>query len=122
MAKKAGRNTKGLFATANSCAKVDNKKFLGGSLQIELQPKFFDGKEEIYKYVEDFSKAYFRKNGVQINLNIMDLEQLKDAIIHPDNPEYQNIIVKVTGYTSRFVTLSKSFQEEFVGRNNYEEL
>ena len=117
-----GRNTKGLFATANSCAKVDNKKFLGGSLQIELQPKFFDGKEEIYKYVEDFSKAYFRKNGVQINLNIMDLEQLKDAIIHPDNPEYQNIIVKVTGYTSRFVTLSKSFQEEFVGRNNYEEL
>ena len=117
----AGRNTKGLLATANSCAKVDNKKFLGGSLQIELQPKFFDGKEDIYKYVEDFSKAYFRKNGVQINLNIMDLEKLKDAINHPDNPDYQNIIVKVTGYTSRFVTLSKSFQEEFVSRNNYEE-
>lgn len=116
----AGRNTRGLIATANSCAKVDNKKFLGGSLQIELQPKFFDGKNEIYKYVEEFSVAFFKKNGMQINLNIMDLEELKDAIEHPDNPEYWNIIVKVTGYTARFVMLCKSFQEEFVKRTNYE--
>lgn len=118
----AGRNTNGLFATANSTAKVDNKKFLGGSLQVELQPKFFDGKNEIYKYVENFSKAYFKKNGVQINLNIMDLKKLEDAIEHPENPDYQNIIVKVTGYTSRFITLSKSFQKEFVGRTNYEDM
>ena len=116
----AGRNTNGLLATANSCAKVDNKKFLGGSLQIELQPEFFDGKNEIYKYIEGFSTAFFKKNGVQINLNIIDLKKLRDAIDHPENPEYQNIIVKVTGYTARFVTLSKAFQKEFVGRVNYE--
>lgn len=118
----AGRNKNGLFATANSTAKVDNKKFLGGSLQVELQPKFFDGKNDIYKYVENFSKAYFKKNGVQINLNIMDLKKLEDAIEHPENPDYQNIIVKVTGYTSRFITLSKSFQKEFVGRTNYNDM
>ena len=118
----AGRNTKGLLATANSSAKVDNKKFLGGSLQVELQPSFFDGKNDIYKYIEDFSTAYFNKNGVQINLNIMDLEELKKAIDDPDNEKYWNIIVKVTGYTSRFVTLSKSFQQEFVGRTNYENI
>ena len=116
----AGRNIKGLIATANSCAKVDNKKFLGGSLQIELQPTFFDGKDNIYKYIEDFSVVFFKKNGVQINLNIMDLNALKDAIEHPENPEYKNIIVKVTGYTARFVTLSRSFQNEFVKRVNYE--
>lgn len=118
----AGRNVKGLIATANSCAKVDNKKFLGGSLQVELQPSFFDGKNEIYKYIEDFSTAFFNKNGVQINLNIMDLNELKKAIDDPDNEKYWNIIVKVTGYTSRFVTLTKSFQEEFVSRTNYEKL
>ena len=118
----AGRNIKGLIATANSCAKVDNKKFLGGSLQIELQPKFFDGKDNIYKYIEDFSVAFFKKNGVQINLNIMDLNALKDAIEHPAKPEYKNIIVKVTGYTARFVTLSRSFQNEFVRRVNYKEM
>ncbi len=118
----AGRNTNGLLATANSCAKVDNKKFLGGSLQVELQPDFFDGKNEIYKYIEEFSTAFFKKNGVQINLNIIDLKKLCDAIEHPENPEYQNIIVKVTGYTARFITLSKAFQREFVGRVNYESI
>lgn len=118
----AGRNTRGLLATANSCAKADNKKFLGGSLQVELQPDFFDGKNDIYKYVEEFSKAFFMKNGVQINLNIMDLNELKNAIDDPNNEKYWNIIVKVTGYTARFVTLSKSFQKEFVGRTNYERI
>jgi len=115
----AGRNTKGLLATANSLAKIKNYKFLGGTLQIEMQPKFFDGKENLADYVMDFAKAFFSKNTFQINLNIIDLEKLKDAIDHPENPEYQNIIIKVTGYTTRFICLAKPFQVEFCGRNNY---
>ncbi len=116
----AGRNTLGLLATANSLAKVDNAKFQGGSLQIELQPKFFDGREDIGEYIRNFSETYFRQGGVQINMNIMDLHELRKAIGDPDNPEYRNIIIKITGYTSRFVTLAKKFQEEFVERVNYE--
>lgn len=116
----AGMNTKGLLATANSVAKIANYKFQGGSLQVELQPKFFDGKENRWEYIKNFSETFFRNGGTQINLNIMDLEALKDAIDHPDDPKYQNIIIKVTGYTSRFTTLTRSFQEEFVGRCNYE--
>ena len=53
-------------------------------------------------------------------MNIMDLNELRKAIGDPNNPEYRNIIIKITGYTSRFVTLSKKFQEEFVERVNYE--
>jgi pyruvate-formate lyase len=116
----AGMNEKGLIATANSLAKGPNYKFQGGSLQIELQPKFFDGKENMWQYIRDFSETFFRKGGFQINLNIMDLNALRDAIDHPEKPEYHNIIIKVTGYTTRFITLDKTFQKEFVGRTNYE--
>jgi hypothetical protein len=42
-----GRNVAGITATANSLMKVDFARFQGGSLQIELQPKFFDGKDNI---------------------------------------------------------------------------
>ncbi|MBQ6473395.1 MAG: hypothetical protein IJJ33_15525 [Victivallales bacterium] len=115
----AGRNRNGLVATAKSMSKVDNVKFQGGSLQIEMQPKFFDGKENMGEFIRNFSKAYFHDGGVQINLNIMDLEELRKAIDDPMNPEYCNIIIKVTGYTSRFVTLARKFQEEFVSRENY---
>lgn len=115
----AGRNTHGLLATANSLAKVNNCKFLGGTLQVELQPRFFDGQENISGYIQNFAETFFENGGFQVNLNIIDLEKLKDAIDHPENPEYQNIIIKVTGYTTRFICLAKPFQEEFCGRTNY---
>ena len=118
----AGRNTNGLLATANSLAKVHNYKFQGGSLQVELQPKFFDGKEKLGDYIEKFVVSYLSRGTFQVNLNVIDLEALKDAIDHPEKPDYQNIIVRVTGYTSRFICLAKPFQEEFVGRNNYKAL
>jgi pyruvate-formate lyase len=115
-----GRAATGLLATANSIAKIDQRKFQGGTMQVELQPRFFDGKEEIWKYVRDFSEVFFKKGGIQINLNIMDLKKLQDAMEHPENPEYQNIIVRVTGYASRFICLSRAYQKEFVERMNFE--
>jgi len=111
-----GRNTRGLLPTANSQAKVDHHKFQGGSLQLDMQPKFFDGKEDIWKYIRDFSSTFFKKGGMQINLNIMDVEKLCDAMEHPENKEYQNIVIRVTGYASRFISLNRSYQEEFIER------
>ncbi len=115
-----GRNTTGLLATANSIAKIDQRKFQGGTMQIELQPRFFDGKDDIGGYVHAFSETFFAKGGIQINLNIMDLHKLRDAMEHPENPAYQNIIVRVTGYASRFICLPRHYQQEFVERMNYE--
>ncbi len=117
-----GRNINGITATANSLLKVDFEKFQGGSLQIELQPKFFDGKDNIGQFIEAFSIAYMRKGGVQINLNVIDLEQLKGAMEHPEQDEYQDIVVKVTGYSAHFVIMDREFQKEFIERVNYERL
>jgi pyruvate-formate lyase len=117
-----GRNEKGLLAMANSINKFDQRKFQGGTLQVELQPKFFDGKDDIGSYIRRFSEVFFQKGGVQINLDIMDLQKLREAIDHPENPEYQNIIIRVTGYATRFVMLSKIFQIEFVERSNFKEI
>ena len=117
-----GRNVNGITATANSLLKVDFAKYQGGSLQIELQPKFFDGKDNIGRFIENFSKAYMKKGGVQINLNVIDLHQLEDAIIHPEKPEYQDIVVKVTGYSAHFVIMDREFQKEFISRVNYQEI
>jgi len=33
--------------------------------------------------------------------------------------DYQNIIVRVTGYAARFISLPRIYQEEFVSRMNY---
>ena len=62
----------------------------------------------------------FRKEGgQQINLHIMDLGKLHDAIDHPEKPEYRNLVVRVTGYCARFITLSRDYQEDFIARVNH---
>ena len=111
-----GRNTRGLLPTANSLAKADQRKFQGGTLQLDLQPAYFAGADQTGEYVRDFSTAFFSKGGMQINLNIMDPRTLRDAMDHPENPAYHNIVIRVTGYASRFICLNRTYQQEFVER------
>jgi formate C-acetyltransferase len=117
-----GRNNQGIAATVNSFTKLDFSKYQGGSFQIELTPNFFKSGTNKAKMMNAFAETFFRKGGVQINFNLVDLKMLEEAMEHPENPEYHDINVKVTGYSSHFVTMDKKFQKEFVERVNYKNL
>ncbi len=117
-----GRNTEGITATVHSLCKVDFRKFQGGSLQVDLQPKFFDGKENAGSYIQNFSIAAMRMGCVQVNLNVISFDNLQDAYDHPEKPENQDIVVKVTGFSAHFVGLGKKLQKEFIERVNYDRL
>ena len=114
-----GVSKRGLISMANSACAADMRKFHGGSIQVDIQPKFFDGKENRYEYIQNFSEAFFQNGGMQLNIHIMDLKKLEDAIEHPEKPEYRNLMVRVTGYCARFITMSREYQENFVSRMNY---
>ena len=117
-----GRNTEGMMATANSFCKIDFRKFQGGSLQIELQPNFFPENCNRGELMLQFSNAFFKQGGVQINLNVFDFKMLQDAYANPENSEYDYIVVKVTGYSSHFTKMDRKFQKEFITRVNYDGL
>ena len=117
-----GRNTEGLIATANSFCKLDFQKYQGGSFQVELHPSYFAEDTGRGKFVVNFSNYFFTKGGVQINLNVLDLEKMKEAMEHPEREESKEIVVKVTGYSAHFVLMDKRFQEEFIERVNYDSL
>lgn len=117
-----GRNKNGIAATVNSFTGLDFSKYQGGSFQIELTPDFFKGGADKDKLMEAFAIAFFRKGGVQINFNLVDLKVLEEAMNDNDNPLYHDINVKVTGYSSHFVTMDKRFQKEFIERVNYKNL
>lgn len=115
----AGASKRGLISMANSASSADMRKFQGGSIQVDIQPKFFDGKEDRYTYIRNFSTAFFQGGGQQLNIHIMDLKKLEDAMEHPEKPEYRNLMVRVTGYCARFITMCREYQENFVSRMNY---
>jgi formate C-acetyltransferase len=114
-----GRNTEGISATANSLCKIDLSRYQGGSLQIELDPASIKTVSNMPEYVRNFALSFFQKKGVQVNLNIVDLKELEKAIDDPHNPKFQDIVVKVTGYSAHFVAMDPMLQREFVERVNY---
>ena len=117
-----GRNTEGMLPTMRSFTKLNFTEYQGGSFQVELHPSFFPDGAKRGDTVELFSTNFFEMGGVQINLNVVDINTLKKAMENPENPEYRNIVVKVTGYSSHFVVMDRKFQEEFVERVNYSSL
>ena len=117
-----GRNSRGLTATANSFCKVDFRKFQGGSFQVELEPSYFPEGVRRGDMVDLFARTFFKLGGVQINLNVITMDRLREAMEHPELPEHQAIVVKVTGYSSHFLIMDRKFQEEFIARVNYPSL
>jgi formate C-acetyltransferase len=117
-----GRNREGISATAKSFCRLDFRKYQGGSFQIELDPSFFPAGMPREQYVVAFAKSFFMMGGVQINLNIVDLEKLKRAMDHPEEPQFKDLVVKVTGYSAHFVNMDRKLQEEFLKRVNYSSL
>ena len=117
-----GRNTEGILPTIRSFCKLNFAEYQGGSFQIELHPSFFPDGEKRGNIVELFATNFFELGGVQINLNVVDINTLKKAMENPENPEYRNIVVKVTGYSAHFMVMDRKFQEEFVKRVNYTSL
>ena len=73
-----------LYEVITFC-KLDFAKYQGGSFQIELTPNFFKAGTDAALLMDAFSQNFFRKGGVQINFNLVDLSVLEDAMNHPEN-------------------------------------
>jgi len=53
-----------------------------------------------------------------LQLNCTSKETLLDAQRHPE--KYPELIVRVTGFSAKFTSLSPGWQEEVISRNFYE--
>jgi pyruvate formate-lyase/glycerol dehydratase family glycyl radical enzyme len=67
----------------------------------------------IYSYV----KTYSELGGMQMQLNVVSSKTLRDAMEHPEN--YQNLLVRISGYNAYFVTLNKDMQIELIERAEF---
>ncbi|MBE6616644.1 MAG: formate acetyltransferase [Ruminococcaceae bacterium] len=82
-------------------------------LQIEFDPcvTIENGGVEI---IEKFILAHFAQGGTLININVLDGDTLARA---NENPElYPDLVVRVTGFTAYFATLSPQFRQLVVDR------
>lgn len=82
-------------------------------LQIDVCPLLSKNKEEIKKFIS-FIYGYFDLGGTLLNVNIIDKEKILEA--YKDPLKYPDLIVRVTGFSAYFASLSKEWQQLVVDR------
>ncbi|MFZ5565242.1 MAG: pyruvate formate lyase family protein [Thermodesulfobacteriota bacterium] len=64
-----------------------------------------------------YTKAYTGLGGMQMQLNVVSSDTLRDAMEHPEN--YQNLLVRISGYNAYFVSLNRDMQIELIERAEF---
>jgi pyruvate-formate lyase len=82
-------------------------------MQIELDPAL-SREEGGVDHVADLIKTHFDLGGTQINMNIMDRAKVLEA--HQDPSKYPDLVVRVTGFSAYFASLSPRFRQLVVDR------
>lgn len=110
-----GADKNGLTSTLNSMAKFDPDRHVGVVHNLRFNKDLLrDNSEKIQLVLETF----FENNGVQANLSSVGRDDLEQALLHPER--YQNLIVRIGGFSARFVELDSLLQQELIARTTYE--
>jgi len=71
------------------------------------------GKEGLDK-IEALIRGHFALGGTMINMNVVNKQQILEA--HKDPTKYPDLIVRVTGFSAYFASLSKELRQLVVDR------
>lgn len=81
--------------------------------QMELDPCVTQSEGGVEK-VMALIRTHLEHGGTLINVNIMDAQKIKEA--HKDPSKYPDLVVRVTGFTAYFVSLSPEFRQLVIDR------
>lgn len=100
-------------AQSNGIASVQCGYGNTSPLQLEFDPKISleEGGADI---VKSLILSHFAQGGTLININVLDADKLMAA--HKNPALYPDLVVRVTGFTAYFVSLSPQFRQLVVDR------
>ena len=82
-------------------------------LQLEFDPGITES-EGGAERVTELIKTHFKLGGTLININVLDADKLMKA--HKDPDLYPDLVVRVTGFTAYFASLSPEFRQLVIDR------
>ncbi len=82
-------------------------------MQMELDPGITKDEGGV-DLVANLIRTHFNLGGTQINMNVMDAQKVLEA--HKDPEKYPDLVVRVTGFSAYFASLSPEFRQVVVDR------
>ena len=98
-----------LFSMVGSLSALNMDKSVMQSVNIMLPAGEMDT-DTFVSLLRGFASAKLK----HMQINCVDMETLEDARVHPE--DHQDLVVRVCGFSAKFVSLSPQWQDEFMTR------
>ncbi|MDR0923274.1 MAG: glycyl radical protein, partial [Hungatella sp.] len=111
---RAGVDTNGPTAAANSVSKLDHAIASNGTLyNMKFLPAAVAGDTGLMNLAA-LIRGYFERKGMHIQFNVVDRQVLLEAQANPE--QHKDLVVRVAGYSAHFVRLAKDTQDNIIAR------
>lgn len=119
-----GAEQNGLLASLNSVAKLPYEYALDGISNTQtINPDALGhSEEERVNNLVNVLDGYFDQGAHHLNVNVFGVENLKDAMEHPEKEEYANFTIRVSGYAVKFIDLTREQQLDVISRTCHKSL
>lgn len=119
-----GAEKNGLLASLNSVTKLPYEYALDGISNTQtIHPDAIGhNPEERINNLVNVLDGYFDQGAHHLNVNIFGIDKLKDAMEHPEKPEYANFTIRVSGYAVKFIDLTREQQLDVIARSCHERM
>lgn len=109
----AGNDTCGITALLNSVSRADPANG-GATTNVKLAKSMFSQNRP---KLEALFSSYWKHGGMQATLTVVNQAELLDAMEHPE--KYPNLLVRVGGWTARFIDLTEEIRRDVIARTMY---
>ncbi|MPM06863.1 4-hydroxyphenylacetate decarboxylase large subunit [bioreactor metagenome] len=113
-----GSDRNGPTCLIHSAVKVHADNLQSTLFNMKFNPAAIEGDIGTKKFIT-LNDAYFHLGGYQVQYNIVDREMLIDAQKHPE--KYSDLMVRVAGFTAKFIDLGPDVQKQIINRTQFNE-
>jgi formate C-acetyltransferase len=113
-----GADRKGPTAVLKSASKIDMIRIMqGGILNLKFSKAALEGDRALRKFAQLVRTYLVDLRGLELQINAVDAATLRDAQKHPER--YSDLIIRVAGYSARFVELAREMQDDLIARTEH---
>ncbi len=110
------KDKNGITALLKSIAKLDYSKLCGCIVSnLKMDKTLADTPEKLDRLAAVYH-TFLKLGGMQLQINYLSTEELLDAQKNPEN--YQNLLVRVTGYSGFFTSFNTDLQNDIIKRTS----
>ena len=110
-----GFDASGPTSALRSVTCFDHTKYSNGILlNMKFHPTAINSADGTGKLKNLLKTYFFGMGGMQMQMNIVSADTLRDAQAHPEN--YKDLVVRVAGFSAYFVEVYKASQDDLIRR------